>query len=260
MLGPDMSIILPIGCVLLSIFGGYISYKIRRPMVFRVKLTLVYMLPTLLALLFIHPKSNIDSEYIVLMAMSFTFLLTGLYWREVKCLLTSAGYHKSVLVNFLDVHPDLVWMKDVDGNYTYTNATMRKVLLKCSEKEAFGKNLLDIIGVYHNNKEASIFDYSSKETDVRVSHSGKPERSMELGKVEGEFLALQVFKAPLFVTDCDGDRRMVGTIGLGRDLTYEYRDHEDITTCLKEGDVEGAVKVFDRHLARYECKGKCSLY
>lgn len=256
---PTPNIFTIVGILALGIacFGWYMAFKVRRPAIFRVKLAVVFFIPFMLAGTYLFDFLSLSHVYRMLLIYTFIVMLNILYWRELRKMSTSIGYHKHVLVNFLDAVPDMVWMKDMDNKFTYTNQSMCDGLLKCTAEEAFGKSGIEIAEMQRDKG----FDYTFGEvccnSDDETLMRDCACRFLEFGEVNGQFLALQVYKAPLWVKLPDGSRKVVGTIGMGRDLTLDYQDHELIVKLYNEGKIEEAMEVFAMHVNRYKGTDAC---
>lgn len=242
--------------LLITGFGWYMAYVVRRPPIFRVKLAMVFVIPLMLSATYLLDFLSFSHVYRMLLVYTFIMLLTILYWREIRKMTTSIGYHKSVLVNFLDMVPDMVWMKDIDNRFTYTNKALCDGLLKCSAKEAFGKTGIEIAELQRKKGHEYTFGEVCCDSDNETLLHNSPCRFLEFGKVNGKFLALQVFKAPLWVKLPDGSKKVVGTIGMGRDLTYDYEDHELILKLCREGKYDEAMEALIVHASRYKGTSK----
>lgn len=253
--GVPINVLISLLCFILSVFGIYLVFAIKRPHVFKVKVAVVYAIPLLLAVQYtvVSPAHTdvINADYSILLLLTFAVMLNILYWREIRWLTTSVGYHKHVLVNFLDMVPDMVWMKDKNDRFTYTNEALRRGLLFCTCDEAFGKTSLELAQVQRDKGNTYLFGEVCGDSDSFVKGSGKPEMFLESGAVNGHFLALQVFKAPLYKI-VKGKKHLVGTIGMGRDLTYDFEDHETIARLFHEGKPNEALALFEIHKDKYK--------
>ena len=120
--------------------------------------------------------------------------------------------------------PDLIWAKDMDKRFIFTNRTTREKLLNARDtEEPIGKNDL-----YFAKRERAehpdcadwhTFGEICRDSDTIVMSSRRPDRFDEFGNVKKEFLYLDVHKAPFF----DEQGEMIGTVGCGRDVTREKR-------------------------------------
>lgn len=123
--------------------------------------------------------------------------------------------------------PDLIWAKDLEGRYLFVNrATCEKLLHAADTEEPLGKT-----GTFFAERERQArpgvlaldtFGEICRNSDAAVIKTGKAGRFDECGHVRGEFLFLDVIKAPFR----DEDGRMIGTVGCGRDVTSERQVEE----------------------------------
>lgn len=121
---------------------------------------------------------------------------------------------------------DLIWAKDLERNYLFTNRALCQKLLQATDTdEPIGKTDL-----YFAEREKSrhsdhphwhTFGELCRDSDQTVMDLKKPCQFDEFGYVQGQFLFLDVQKAPLL----DESGRMIGTVGCGRDVT-EQRKYE----------------------------------
>ncbi len=257
---PDLSVNQLIGVfqILIGIAGLYIAYSFRRSRVFRIKLALVYSLPFVLGVEAAMPYwfnfMPRHPEHREILFMMFVILATILYWREVKSLMTSRGYHKRALVDFLDMMPDLVWMKDKDQKFTYMNEAVKRGWFCCTDKDMLNKTEQEIYAnvIRHasfSNRE--VIDESNR--IVFEDHNAC--KFMATGEVNGNPIALQVFKAPLFKTLPDESKKFVGMIAMARDLTYDLIDHSIISELCESDDIDHAIEEFEKHKTRYAASG-----
>ena len=117
--------------------------------------------------------------------------------------------------------PDMLWAKDLDGNYLYANESICKNLLMASPKEVIGKN-----DVYFATRERDKHPLNSQwhtfgelcfNSDYVVLEHMKPMKFEEYGNIKGELTYLEVHKAPLY----NSKGILIGTIGSGRDITSQ---------------------------------------
>ena len=83
---------------------------------------------------------------------------------------------------------------------------------------------------------------------------------LEHGYVNDKFIALQIMKAPVYKEE-QGKKILLGTIGTARNLTYDYKDHQDISLLLDKINTEDShineIKdLFDTHKNRYRFSEK----
>ncbi len=236
--------------LLVSLFGLFIAYKLQRPRIYNVKLVAVYSIPLILSLAYFD-VIHFSHTYRLLLIGAFIVLLSMLYYREVSALTTKIGYHKSLLNAAFNDIPDLVQMKDLDNKFTYTNRAMNDKLLLCNSDEAFGRTIIDLAETTRNKGITYDFGENAEDSDNMTLTKGKPCIFLESGLVKGELLTLQVYKSPLKHVQLNGSVSIVGTIGIGRDLTYDTVEHDNIKDALQNGQPELACELFDLHRNRY---------
>jgi PAS domain S-box-containing protein len=124
--------------------------------------------------------------------------------------------------------PDLIWAKDMDKRYIFTNRTMREKLLNARDtEEPIGKNDLYFAqrerAEHPDRSDWHTFGEICRDSDTIVMSGRRPDRFDEFGNVRGEFLYLDVHKAQFF----DEQAEMIGTVGSGRDVTRERQLEEE---------------------------------
>ncbi len=118
--------------------------------------------------------------------------------------------------------PDLVWSKDIEGNFIFVNKACSEILLNAKDTdEPIGKN-----DIYFANREKAshpdnpdyhTFGKTCVSSDLAVLTNKKSQRFDEFGNVKGEFIFLDIYKA-LFK---DEKGNLIGTVGSARIVTKE---------------------------------------
>ncbi len=121
-----------------------------------------------------------------------------------------------------DNNPDMLWAKDLNNRYIFTNRAIREGLLMAKDAaEPLGKDDLyfaDRIRAERlDRKDWHTFGELCIDSDEVTLKARKPMRFDEYGNVRGKFLRLDVAKAPLF----DEEGHLIGTVGSARDVTRE---------------------------------------
>jgi len=118
--------------------------------------------------------------------------------------------------------PDMIWAKDLNNNYLFTNKAICANLLNAKNTdEPIGKNDMFFAKRERernkNNSEWHTFGEICINSDESVLKSIKNGRFEEYGNVKGKFLFLDVHKSPFY----DDKGNLIGTVGSGRDVTKE---------------------------------------
>lgn len=143
--------------------------------------------------------------------------------------------HNSELLKLLTQNlPDMLWVKELNGNYVYANKAICNGLLMANDTdEPIGKN--DIFfaqrerEAHSENPNWHTFGELCFNSDLIVIENNKPMKFEEYGNVKGEFLYLEVYKAPFY----DKDGNIIGTVGAGRDITQLKKTQLDLEESLK---------------------------
>jgi PAS domain-containing protein len=145
----------------------------------------------------------------------------------------------------LDNLPIMVWAKDLQGNFNIANKAMReKLLLATCAEEVYGNNgtyfakrarmLHPLIEDYYTFGE--VCDNSELVVlEKQKTGDNGPHTFLEWGNVAGEFLALEVIKAPLY--DIEGN--LIGTIGSGIEVTEKVLYYKDIISSFEQSTCRG---------------------
>jgi len=137
----------------------------------------------------------------------------------------SEEQHKSLSSMFRlvsDNSEDLLWAKDLDNKYIFTNKAMcDKLLLANDTDEPIGKDDLFFARrereAHPENPEWHTFGEICANTDEVIHKEKTAKQFDEYGNVKGKFLFLDVRKAPIW----DNNGKMIGVVGTARDVTNE---------------------------------------
>jgi len=156
------------------------------------------------------------------------------FYRRIveKALREGEERYKSMYTMFrlmADNMPDLLWAKDMDRRFLFVNQSMCKNLLLARDTdEPIGKNDMFFANrerqAHPDDPEWYTFGEICVDSDSVVMSTHQPERFDEFGNVQGEFLRLDVYKAPVW----DEQGEMVGTVGCGRIVTREKQIEQDL--------------------------------
>ena len=148
-----------------------------------------------------------------------------------EALLESESRYKhlySMVRLMCDNLPDLIWTKDLENRFIFANkACCEKLLNARDTDEPIGKTDIYFANrereSHPENSEYHTFGEKCTGSDLVVLETKKPKRFDESGNVKGEFLFLDVYKAPF--EDENGD--IIGTVGCARVATKERRMEEE---------------------------------
>ena len=124
-----------------------------------------------------------------------------------------------------DNAPDMIWAKDMDNRYLFANRALCEHLLMCNDPEAVvGKNDIYFAECERAKGQRHTFGEVCENSDEIVKTKQTAMRFVEDGLVRGQYLILDVHKAPLL----DESGTMIGTVGCGRDITREQEIKKDL--------------------------------
>lgn len=140
--------------------------------------------------------------------------------RMDKQLLLKELYKKDVIISaMIDELPDMLWFKDVNGKYVYTNKAIRENLLLDENPE--GKTDLELSYAAkqeYGDREHTFGEVCGDSDKDVLENKYEGKKYVESGKVKGKMLHLEVNKS---IVKVDGE--IIGVVGSGRDIT-EYRE------------------------------------
>lgn len=148
-----------------------------------------------------------------------------------EALRASEGRYKSLYCMMrlmCDNVPDLIWAKDLEGKFLFANRAICDKLLNATDsEEPLGKTDLFFAErekrSHPSDPNWHDFGQICFNSDQVVMSTKKAQRFNEFGNVKGEFLYLDVYKAPFW----NERGEMIGTVGCGRIVTEEKRLEEE---------------------------------
>jgi signal transduction histidine kinase/ActR/RegA family two-component response regulator len=160
----------------------------------------------------------------------------------------SARELSNLLRMMCDNVPDMIWAKGLDGRYLFTNKAMAEQLLRAQDTaEPVGRNDL-FFAQRERDSQADdphwhTFGELCRETDEATLARGTPSIFEEAGNVRGNYLCLDVHKAP-FINE-RGD--LIGTVGSARDVTERKQVERELASYRE--NLEGLVRERTRELS-----------
>ncbi len=158
--------------------------------------------------------------------------------KAEKVILESEEKYKKLyrmLRMMCDNVPDLIWAKDLNRNFIFTNKAICEKLLNAKDTdEPIGKNDMFFAKrereSFSDNPKWHTFGEICRDSDSVVLESNRTEQFDEFGNVKGEFLFLDVYKTPFL----DEQGNIIGIVGSGRDVTREKKLAEDVQQTHEE--------------------------
>jgi PAS domain S-box-containing protein len=121
--------------------------------------------------------------------------------------------------------PDMIWAKDREDRYLFANQAICDRLIMCGTPEkAIGYTDLFFAEEERSLGHKHTFGEICVNSDEITKRQQKPGRFLEEGYVRGNYLFLDVHKAPLY----NQEGVMIGTVGSGRDVTREKQIESEI--------------------------------
>lgn len=121
-----------------------------------------------------------------------------------------------------DNMPDMLWAKNLNNEFIFTNKAICEKMLNASDiQEPIGKTDLFFAErerkAHPENDQWHTFGEICKDSDNLTIENAAPTQFDEFGNVKGEFLFLDVHKAPLY----DEKGELIGVVGSARDVTEQ---------------------------------------
>ncbi|MFZ4546072.1 MAG: PAS domain-containing sensor histidine kinase [Bacteroidales bacterium] len=116
--------------------------------------------------------------------------------------------------------PDMIWAKDLDNQYIFTNKAISEGLLNAVDtNEPIGKPYAFFAQREREkmtkNPDWHTFGELIQDYDLQVISNRQALKYDDVGNVKGEYLHLEVYKSPFF----DSEGNIIGTVGSARNVT-----------------------------------------
>jgi hypothetical protein len=117
--------------------------------------------------------------------------------------------------------PDLMWAKDLHGRYLWANTQLAYKLYRTDVCVVVGSSDLELASLCKEvqGKGNFTFGVTCANSDTEVLRSMNSMKFLERGLVDGDELILEVHKNVLR----DKLGNVIGTTGIGRDVTEEFK-------------------------------------
>jgi len=180
------------------------------------------------------------------------FILCSGYETE-HTQLDSPLLKKDFLMRLTDTLPDMLWAKDVNGQYLFANQAICDNLLMANKEEVIGKGDVTFAlrerAKHPENLKWHTFGELCFNSDEVVLKEQKPMRFEEYGHIKGKMTYLDVHKAPFY----DENGALIGTVGAGRDVTVQKALEQSLDEAnqtfklLLDASLDGLI-IFDKSL------------
>jgi transcriptional regulator with PAS, ATPase and Fis domain len=145
----------------------------------------------------------------------------------------------SILIDFLDTIPELVWCKDQVNRYKYVNSATCKTLLMLDREVVEGKTAKEIANHLRTKNIRYTFSEICYDSDEYTKEQKKPCTFYEYGYIGEKYIALHILKIPIFKDD-----NVMGTIALAREVTTLINQQTTIEQLFLNGNIEEGINKF----------------
>lgn len=141
----------------------------------------------------------------------------GAVARGFNAMLDALAHERSLLRTLVQTLPDMVWMKDTAGRYLLCNPPLERV---------FGRDEADVVGKTDHDLLPADFADQLRLHDQRAIDAGHPLRNEEWVSLadDGRRVFVETVKAPMV----DAEGRVLGVVGIARDITERLRAAEQL--------------------------------
>jgi len=137
----------------------------------------------------------------------------------------TAEANEAHLRTLLRTIPDLIWLKDEEGNYLHLNKRFED-FFGADERQILGKTDYDFVG-----KDLGDF---FRGNDKKAMLAGKPTKNEELIRFasDGHEEFLETIKTPIF----DKNGKLIGILGIGRNITDRIQMEKELLQLNADKD------------------------
>lgn len=226
-------ILVSLSSISFGIFLFYLAHKIRKNKEFRVKLAVFGVLSfSMGSCIFIG--DCFSPQYTVTLLWLFIWSLAVLYWREMKKITTSEGWHREAVVQLSKILPDYLWTTDLADKVLFMNASMKHDFYGYARGvSVFGKTLADI----RKERSRPSRDYIFKE----LCRDGNTR--WEYGKVDGRIVVYNTISTDIELPA----GKKVGSLHLSREIRIKKEFCAVIAELMECTDMERAEEIVADH-------------
>ena len=167
--------------------------------------------------------------------------------KRINTLLDALDSERELIASIMNTVPDWAWCKSVDGIYLKANkAIVDELFCGLPMEHVLGHDDVEIatrLKEIYGDKNHTFGQLCANSDDI-VLHSGVSYKFYEIGLVKGQMLRVIVFKAVLR----DGDGKIIGTVGTGRNITEDY---ETLLNIAHDADEVVEAKIIE-YLEKYK--------
>ena len=174
--------------------------------------------------------------------------------KELNDERTKRKEEQRITTTVLDHLPDMLWAKNLDGQYILCNKAFREQFLYgLSWNEIKGKTDIELANLFKSKvgEDNHTFGELCASSDDVIKATEEAKKFLEHGLIDGRMLRLIVNKAPVY--NLKGE--FFATCGNGRDVTEWYdglkQAIESSNACM---GTEGIKALFEAELNKYEFK------
>ncbi len=210
-------ILISLSAISFAVFLLYLAHTVRRGKEFRVKLAIFGLLSLIMGTC-VFTGECFSPQYTVTLLWIFIWSMAVLYWREMRRIVTSEGWHRQALVQLSRVLPDYLWTTDIAGQVLFMNSAMKHDFFGYPEgSSVFGKTIADIKKEKSQPLKKYIFRTLYEDGDTK----------WEYGEIEGRVVVYNTLSTDVSLPN----GKKVGAVHLSR----EVRIKKDL--CAVIGDL-----------------------
>ncbi len=132
---------------------------------------------------------------------------------------------------------DYIWAKDPEQQFLFVNRKMSEKLLNCDDpQDAIGKTEAFFIDWKKDKRSQKPIEKMNDCSEHVTETPEKPVKYLKEGIIRGKYFVMDIHESPVF----DEKRQIIGTVGIGRDITQQTELRKKIQQNKKNNT--GAMK------------------